>query len=92
MAHSTADKPGKDMKPDNGSGPDVDLRDVDWDSMKAEKKGKTAKNGNGKNLADVASGDKGDENGDDEEDEKDDKDEEDGGGGWDRLWDAPKLG
>jgi hypothetical protein len=93
IAHSAADSPGKGSKAGNGSGPDVDLRDVDWDSMKAEKKGKTAKNGNGKNLAGVANGDKGDENGDDEEDEKDGEDKEDEGeGGWDRLWDAPKLG
>jgi hypothetical protein len=90
VAHSAADSPGKDVKADNGSGPDLDLRDVDWDSMKAEKKGKTAKIGNGKNVDKV---DNGDENGEDEEGEKDDEDKKDEGeGGWDRLWDAPKLG
>jgi len=86
VAHSAADSPGKAIEKDSGPSDDLDLRDVDWDKVKAEKK---AKNGNGKN------GDNGDKNGDEEEeeDEKDEKDEGDGGGGgWDRLWDCPKLG
>jgi len=86
VAHSAPDSPGKAVKKDKGPSDDLDLRDVDWDRVKA---GKKVKNGNGKN------GDNGEKNGDgeDERDEKEDKDEKDeGGGGWDRLWDAPKLG
>jgi hypothetical protein len=86
VAHSAADSPGKEAKADNGSGPVLDLRDVDWDSMKPGKKGKVVKNGIVKN------GDNGEENGENEEDEEKSDDEKDGGGGWDRLWDAPKAG
>jgi hypothetical protein len=100
IAHSAADSPGKDSKTGNGSGPDLDLRDVDWDSIKVGKKGKTGKNGkkgnikNGDNGDEKGNGDK-DENGEDEEGEKkgeDEKEKDEGGGGWDRLWDAAKLG
>jgi hypothetical protein len=96
VARSAADTPGKDVKsPENGSGSDLDLRYVDWDLVKAGAKGKS---GNGK--AAVKNGDNGgngdkDENGGDDEDEKKGEGEEEkdeGGGGWDRLWDAAKLG
>jgi hypothetical protein len=89
VAHSAADSPGKAIDKAGGASGDLDLREVDWDKVKADKK---AKNGNGKN------GDNGDKNGDeedeaDEEDKKDGEDEEEKGAeGWDRLWDAPKLG
>lgn len=98
IAHSAADSPGKDSKAGNGSGPDLDLRYVDWDSIKAEKKGKSGKSGkngnikNGDNGAENGNGEEEGKNGEDEKDEENDKDEKDGGGGWDRLWDAPKLG
>jgi hypothetical protein len=100
IAHSAADSPGKDSKAGNGSGPDLDLRDVDWDSTKAGNRGKTAKNGkkgnikNGDNGDEKANGDK-DENGENDEGEEkgeDEKEKDEGGGGWDRLWDAAKLG
>jgi hypothetical protein len=100
IAHSAADSPGKDSKAGNGSGPDLDLRDVDWDSIKVGKKGKTRKIGekgnikNGDNGDEKGNGDK-DENGEDEEGEKkgeDEKEKDEGGGGCDRLWDAAKLG
>jgi len=89
VAHSAPDSPGKGVKKDKGPSDDLDLREVDWDKVKA---GNKVKNGDGKN------GDNGDKNGDgedgeDEKDEKAEKDENDeGGGGWDRLWDAPRLG
>lgn len=79
----------KDLKrSDKGPGKGVDLRYVDWDKMKAGQKGK---NGN------AESGDNGEENGngeqEDENGQKNGEDEQDdGGGGWDRLWNAPKLG
>jgi hypothetical protein len=89
----------KDMKkPEGGSGADLDLRYVDWDSIKEGSKGKT---GNTRKKGNIKNGDIGEENGNGEKDgengenEKDDengKDEKDGGGGWDRLSDAPKLG
>jgi hypothetical protein len=95
VAHGAADSPGKGVKaPENGSASDLDLRYVDWDLVK---KGTKGKNGNGK--AAVKNGDNGngdkDENGEDEEGEKkseDEKDKDEKGGGWDRLWDAQKLG
>ena len=66
---------------------DIDLREVDWTRMQekiAAEKAETT----------VASDDTG--NGDDEEADEDENggDEEEGGeeGGWDRVWDAPKLG
>jgi hypothetical protein len=101
IAHSAADSPGKDSKAGNGSGPDLDLRDVDWDSIKAGKKGKSVKNGKNGNIKNRDNGEEngnGEEegkNGEDEEGEKkgeDEKEKDEGGGGWDRLWDAAKLG
>ncbi len=82
-------------KPNNEGGSDLDLRYVDWDLVK---EGKKAKGDNG-NTA-VKNGNNGDngeknENGEEEGDDKKDGEEKekDGeGGGWDRLWDASKLG
>jgi hypothetical protein len=89
VAHGAADSPGKDVKgPENGAGSDLDLRYVDWDKVKPGAKGKHGSVKNGDN------GDK-DENVEGEEDEKkgdDEKEKNEGGGGWDRLWDTPKLG
>jgi len=65
---------------------DIDLRYVDWDEMKA---GKSGKDGNG--VSEKANGD-GDNEDEEEKDEKEGGDKEGGGGGWDRPWDAPKLG
>jgi hypothetical protein len=69
---------------------DIDLRDVDWDKVKVGKNG----GGDGK---DSVNGDKGGNGDDGEDDEKDEetqgeKEEEEEGGGWDRTWDAPRLG
>ena len=96
LAAMNGDPSGKNMKnPEKGPALKLDLRYVDWDSVKGgknAKSGKNGKNGNGKN------GEGGDENGNGDEDkntngdvEKDEgkKDEE---GGWDGLWDAAKLG
>ena len=100
IAHSAADSPGKDSKTGNGSCPELDLRDVDWDSMKVGNKGKNGKKGkkgnirNGDNGDEKGNGDK-DENGEDDEGEEkgeDQKEKDDGGGDCDRLWDAAKLG
>jgi hypothetical protein len=76
VAHSAADALGKS---EGESGEEIDLRDVDWDKVKAGKKVAEIKNGNGENDEEEA----------DEEKEDEEKDE---GGGWDRLWDCPKLG
>ena len=84
LAHSAADSPGKS---EGGPDDDIDLREVDWDKVKAGKKGKDVKNGDDKD-----NGDKDEENGDDEKDDKKDDEEKGEGGGWDRLWDCPKLG
>lgn len=83
LAHGAADSPGKDLKkPESEPGDDLDLREVDWEKVRSGGKGK---NGNGGN------GDKG--NGVGEEEDKDEKEgEEEAGAGWNRLWDAPKLG
>ena len=66
LAAMNGDSPGKDMKnPEKGSASKLDLRYVDWDSVKGGKKaksGKNGKNGNGKN------GEDGDENGNGDED------------------------
>jgi hypothetical protein len=87
-------------KPENVPADDHDLRYVDWDKVKA---GKIAKSVNDKEAN--GDGDKEDIEGKDdkggktfdsedaEEPEKDDeKKDEEGGGGFDRLWDVPKLG
>ena len=74
-------------------GPDLDLRYVDWDSRKASASGRNGDADNGKKVqADDQNGN-GNEDEDDEDggDEEEDKEEEESGG-WDRLWDAPKLG
>jgi len=71
----------------------MDLRDVDWATVK-DAKDADAKKGE----ASVNSDENG--NGDDEEAEEDGGDDEEGEGeeeeeaegGWDRVWDAPKLG
>ncbi len=72
---------------------EVDLREVDWEAVKNDKSGSHE----GKATVSENSNDDGDdeveETGDEEQDENGDKDEEEEeGGGWDRLWDAPKLG
>ena len=97
VAREGTDSPDKFVKkPDNEDGSDLDLRYVDWDLVKA---GKKANGNNGKTEVKDGNngdnGDNGDKNENDEEgDEKKDREEEekDGGGGWDRLWDAAKLG
>lgn len=96
LAAMNGDPSGKDMKnPEKASALKPDLRYVDWDSVKGGKKaqsGKNGKNGNGKN------GEGGDESGNGDEDkntsgdEEKDEDKKDEEGGWDRLWDAAKLG
>ncbi len=79
-----------------GSGPEkeIDLRNVDWQSEKNGDKGKDENVKNGDEGEDKDNGDKEDEGDDKKDDKKDDKakKEDEGGGGWDRLWDAPKLG
>jgi hypothetical protein len=80
VAHSSADAPGKS---EGVSGGEIDLRDVDWDKVKAGKKVAEIKNGNGENDEEEAD--------EEREDEKEDE-EEDEGRGSDRLWDCPKLG
>ena len=84
LAHSAADTPGKS---EGGDGEEIDLREVDWDKVKAGQKAEEAKKGNGKGDGNG----NGDEEGD-EEKEEDNKDEEEAGGGWDRQWDSPRLG
>jgi hypothetical protein len=70
---------------------DVDLRDIDWGKVT------DGENGNGESKDSV----NGDKNGDDDDEAEESGDEEkgekeeaedEGGGGWDRLWDAPRLG
>jgi hypothetical protein len=73
------------------TGPDLDLRYVDWDSRKAGASARSGDVGNGKKAqADDENGndDADDEDGGDEEEDKEEEEE----GGWDRLWDSPKLG
>jgi hypothetical protein len=62
---------------------EVDLRDADWARSKSGGNGNGDKNGNGDEEEED------EENGDEE---KDGDEEEKGGEGWDRSWDAPKLG
>jgi hypothetical protein len=81
-AEGAADAPGKS----EGSGEEeIDLREVDWDKIKADKKDKGGK-------TEVGNGEKEEENGDEENDDKAGGGEIDEGGGWDRLWDAAKSG
>lgn len=82
MAHSGADWPDKPVKKTgNGS---------DQDSMKSGTAGKAKDVKNDDSEEESDSVDDEGEEGENEEDEEDDKDKD--GGGWDRLWDAPKLG
>ena len=67
---------------------EVDLREVDWGPSKQatqvdEAQGTTV-------TVQNANGEEEEEEGDEEEGEEDEEDEEDSG--WDRVWDAPKLG
>lgn len=84
LANTSAVRPDKVIKPDNESFPNIDLRYVDRDTMNTKKTVKIVKQGDDED--ENGDGNKGDENGDDE----DKKDE--GKSGWDRIWDAPKLG
>ena len=86
LAHSAADSPGKS---DGGPDDDIDLREVDWDKVKA---GKKSKNGNLKNGGNGEEKGNGEKDGDDEKDDRKDDEEKGEGGGWDRPWDCPKLG
>jgi len=81
LAHSAADAPGKS---EGSAEEEIDLREVDWDKVKADKKDKGGK-------TEVGNGDKEEEEAGEEKEEEgeEEKGEE---GGWDRLWDAPKLG
>ncbi len=84
-------------KTGDGSEKEIDLRNVDWENTKGEDKRKDEKIKNSDDGEDKDKGEKEDEGDDKKDDKKDDKDkkdkkEDEGGGGWDRLWDAPKLG
>jgi hypothetical protein len=85
-SEGAADKPGKSI---GGPEEEVDLREVDWDKLKAGKKGEADKTevGNGGEA-----GEGGEEGEEDEVELNKEGGEEEGEGGWDRLWDAPKLG
>ncbi len=90
VAHNAPARPFPDVKGDNKPEEDLDLRIVDWDKMKADQKPKVAPNGkNGDKEEENGNGDEEEEDGEKENGE-DEKDE--GDGGWDRQWDAPKLG
>ncbi|MBI4963419.1 MAG: hypothetical protein HY913_09085 [Desulfomonile tiedjei] len=67
---------------------DLDLRDVDWDKIKAGRNGSNNNQDKGPKRASAEPKD------DDVEDEKDDEKGDQGGeeGGPDRLWDSCKLG
>jgi hypothetical protein len=91
LAHNAPGRPFPDVKGDDKSEEDLDLRIVDWDKAKTDKKPKVAPSGKDKN------GDNGEENGngeekEDEEEENGEDEKDEGNGGWDRQWDAPKLG
>ncbi len=96
LAHSAAKKPDMAMKPGNESGREPDFRGMDSDDTSDDGEVQMAQNGNGNNGDDGeenGNGDKEDENGDDDKGDEEEEDKEDKGeGGWDRLWDAPKLG
>jgi hypothetical protein len=81
-------------KAEEGSEKEIDLRNVDWQTVKGNDKEKDENVKNGDEGEDKGDGDKEGEDDDKKDDKKDDKDkkEDEGGGGWDRLWDAPKLG
>jgi hypothetical protein len=88
VAHNAPARPFPDVKGNDKSEEDLDLRIVDWDKVKTDKKPGVAPSGKDKN------GDNGEENGngDKEDEEEENGDEEKDEGGWDRQWDAPKLG
>ncbi|MEW6137169.1 MAG: hypothetical protein AB1733_02980, partial [Thermodesulfobacteriota bacterium] len=89
LAHGNIVSQSKAAEP----GPDLDLRYVDWDSRKAGASGINGDADNGKKIQAADENGNGKDDEDDEEggDEEEDKEEEESGG-WDRLWDAPKLG
>ncbi|AFM23432.1 hypothetical protein [Desulfomonile tiedjei] len=88
VAHNAPARPFPDIKGDDKPGEDLDLRIVDWDKAKTDKKPKVAPAGENEK------GDNGEENGNGEENEEENGQDEkdDGVGGWDRQWDCPKLG
>jgi hypothetical protein len=81
LAHGNIASEGKGgARSKDMAGSDLDLRYMDWDRMKAVN---VASNGEASDEAQVQ---KDEENGNGEEQEEEE------GGGWDRLWDSPKLG
>jgi len=75
-AEGAADAPGKSI-----GGPD-NGGGVKWEDVKEAGKEVGDEDGNG---------DEEEANGEEEQEDKEGEEEE-GGGGWDRLWDAPRLG
>ncbi len=65
---------------------EIDLGNVGQQILKVGEKG------NDESVKNDDDGEDKENEGDDKKDDKDKKEDAGGGGGWDRLWDAPKLG